>query len=594
MINRVWTAFRRAAGLVAVGVCLWALVAGGPARAVEPVEGPTLTIGITQFPGNFHPAIDAMMAKKYILSLTRRPLTAYDADWHLVCLLCEELPTLENGGARLEDIPPEESGLGDGKGMAVTYTLKAGARWGDGIPVSTRDVVFAWQVGRHPDSGITNGELYRRIRAVEVHDGRTFTLHLDRVSFKYNALNDFKVLPAHIERVRFEADPARYRTLSAYERTTEAPGLYFGPYRVERVTPGVSVSLVRNETWWGKPPVFGRIVVKAIENTSALEANLLSGSIDMIAGELGLTIDQALALERRHGDRFQFLYRPGLVYEHLDARLDDPILRDVRVRQALMYGLDRELITGQLFEGRQPVAHGPVSPLDPMYAAEGVPHYQYDPARAKVLLEDAGWHADPSGVRRNADGEPLRLTLATTAGNRIRELVQQVLQSQWRTIGVEVRIDNQPPRVLFGQGLSRRTFQGLALFAWISSPDNVPRTTLHSAMIPSADNGWAGQNYTGFANPEMDRLIDALEVELDPAARAALWRDLQALYAERLPALPLYFRANTHVLPRWLEGVRPTGHQDPTTLWVEDWRIGPGGPLDGSGGGLLDGSGGDP
>ena len=136
-----------------------------------------------------------------------------------------------------------------------------------------------------------------------------------------------------------------------------------------------------NPTWWGEPPQFQRIVVKVIENTAALEANLLSGSIDMIAGELGLTIDQALAFEQRHGDRFQIVYEPGLTYEHIDLNLDNPILADLRVRKALIMGLDREALSQQLFEGRQPVAHTSVNPLDWVHSDE-VPRYREDLAAA--------------------------------------------------------------------------------------------------------------------------------------------------------------------------------------------------------------------
>jgi len=92
----------------------------------------------------------------------------------------------------------------------------------------------------------------------------------------------------------------------------------------------------------------------------------------------------------------------------------------------------------------------------------------------------------------------------TTAGNRSRELVEQVLQSQWRGIGVDVRIKNEPARVLFGDTLPHRRFE-LAMYAWISSPENVPRSILHSSEIPSAANGFVGQNATGFTSTEMDR-----------------------------------------------------------------------------------------
>ena len=103
-------------------------------------------------------------------------------------------------------------------------------------------------------------------------------------------------------------------------------------------------------------------------------------------------------------------------------------------------------------------------------------------------------------------------------------------------------------------------------------PESVPRGTLHSTEIPTEANNWGGQNYPGYKSEEMDRLIEAIEVELDRDKRKALWQRLQQLYAEDLPVLPLYWRANSYILPKWLEGVQPTGHQGTTTLWVEDWR----------------------
>jgi peptide/nickel transport system substrate-binding protein len=91
-------------------------------------------------------------------------------------------------------------------------------------------------------------------------------------------------------------------------------------------------------------------------------------------------------------------------------------------------------------------------------------------------------------------------------------------------------------------------------------------------MIPTEANNWAGQNSTGYANPTVDALIDAIEVDLDRETRAVKWAELQRIYTQDLPALPLYFRADPYVIPKWLKGVRPTGHQSPITLWVEEWR----------------------
>ncbi|TVR78843.1 MAG: peptide ABC transporter substrate-binding protein [Rhodospirillales bacterium] len=534
--------------------------------APEPAAGrDELVIGVTQYPYTFHPNMEPAVAKSYVLGFTRRPITVYDADWELVCMLCETPPTIDNGLAVPETTP-------DGApGIAVTFTLRADAVWGDGTPITTRDVLFTWEAGRHPRSGIIPKEFYRSLYAIDVADDRTFTLRFDRLTFAYNAVNSFDLLPAHIEAPAF-ADPEDYRRLTRFDADTTNPGLYSGPYLVSEAVSGSHVVLTRNPQWWGKPPAFRRIVIRTIENTAALEANLLSGAIHMVAGELGLTLDQAIAFERRHGDRFVILYRPGLAYEHVDLNLDNPVLADARVRRALLHAIDREAINSELFAGRQPVALSNVNPLDWVFT-EDVPHYPYDPAEAARLLDEAGFADRRRGMRRDQDGRPLSLEIMTTAGNRSRELVQQVLVSQWRDAGIEVRIRNEPSRVFFGQTVSQRRFSAMAMFAWISSPESVPRTTLHSEQIPTPENNWAGQNYTGFRNAEMDRLIEAIEVELDRDRREALWHQLQRLYATELPALPLFFRADSFILPRWLEGVVPTGHQYPTSLWVEDWRV---------------------
>ncbi len=534
-------------------------------RATTP-DRSTLIIGTTQFPYTLHPGIEPMMAKQYILGLSRRPLTVYNADWRLVCLLCEQLPSFENGLAVREAAPD------GGDGVAVTFRLVEGATWGDGTPITSSDVVFTWEVGRDPKSPVGPRELFRRIHAIDTPDERTFTLHVDRLTYDYANISGLPLLPAHLEADIFADDPEAYRTRSTYSAEPTNPGLWYGPYLITEVVAGSHIALKRNPRWWGERPAFDRIVVRTIENTPSLEANLLSGAIHMIPGEVGLPLDQAIALELRAADRLQVLYRPSLVYEHVTLNLDNPALADLRVRRALLLAIDRKAIDAQLFAGRQPVAVTFVNPLDRVYAPE-VATLPYDPKQAARLLTEAGWADFEAGVRANDRGEPLRLEIMTTAGDRTRELVQQVLQSQWKAVGIDVRIRNQPARVFFGETVTKRAFSAMAMFAWISSPEGVPRTTLHSDSIPTLAKNWTGQNVGGYVNPEMDQLIDDLEVQLDPPVRQNLWRRLQEIYAHDLPVLPLYHRARAHVLPLWLEGVMPTGHQFPTTLAVETWRI---------------------
>lgn len=541
-----------------------------PAAAASKKE---LTIGISQFPSTLHPLFDAMVAKSLILSAGLRPVTAHDPDWKPVCLLCTELPSFENG------LAVRETRKDGKKGIAATYKLKPGLTWDDGTPVTATDIIFVWEVGKHPASGVSNGEFFAKdILDITTDAPDTFTVHFDKEKCDFALINDFYPLPAHLERKIFEEDPANYKNRSLYNTKPETPGLYLGPYRVTEITSGASITLAKNTKWSGKAPGFDHITFKTVENSSALTAHLLSGSIDYIAGELGLTLDQALSFEKRlkaaRPNQFDITYKPGLTYEHIDLPLDKTPFNDVRLRKALLLGMNRVQINDVIFGGKQPVAKSNINPLDTVYT-DDVATYPYDPAAAEKLLDDAGWAKNPDGYRYNDKGEKLSIAFTTTAGNKSREIIQQAIQSDWKKIGVNAVIRNEPARVLFGDTMRERRFDGGVMYAWMSAPNNIPKTTLHSTMIPTAGNNYAGQNYPGYKNADMDKIIDDLDVTCEAGANKALWQDLQKLYAAELPALPLYYRADSFFVPVWLHGLTPTGHQHPSTLWIENWSYRP-------------------
>lgn len=523
-----------------------------------------LNIGLTQYPSTMHPNIESMVAKSYVRGMTARAITIFNHNWELECALCIELPTIENGLAVLEQTPEGQPGI------AVTYELPANASWGDGTPLTTKDIQFAYEVGRNQKTGANNMELYRRIYQLDIIDAHRFTIHLNKVTFNYNALGDFYPLPDHIERSIFEEDAYEYRHRTQYNANITNPGLWFGPYMVSDAAQGSFLVMTKNPHWHGKAPYFDKITTKAIGNTSAMEANLLSGTIDMIAGELGLQLDQSLAFDKRHGSKFNIIYKPGLQYEHIDINLENPILANKQVRQAMLYGMDREEMNQRIFSGRQPVADTSVSPMDKA-SSDNITKYSYNKAKAMALLDSAGWTDKREGIRHNAAGEPLKIEIMSTAGNKTRELIQQILQSQLKDIGIDLRIRNEAPRVFFGQTTRERRFTGLALFAWVSAPENVPRSTLHSTEIPTSENNYSGQNYSSISMPELDSAIESVEQNLVFADRLPHWEKIQQIYAEELPVFPLFWRPNTFILPHWLKGLEPTGHLDSSTNWIEYW-----------------------
>lgn len=524
-----------------------------------------LVIGVAQFPSSINPYLDALVIKGYVLDFTTRPMTGFDKDWKLTCVLCTELPTIENGGAKFETRP-------DGKkGMAVTFTLKPDLKWSDGTPVTTKDLLFTWKLGINPSSGFSNGNPWDRAVSIDVADERTATLHLDKIDVTYNQWN--RLLPAHIEGKAAESDqPGEYLKATVYNRAPTTKGLYNGPFVIAGYESGSRIILEPNPYWAGQKPYFKRIIIKVIENTAALSANLLSGDIDMAPGDApALTIDQVIALRNQKPDAFNYVFQPSLTYEHINLKTENPILADIRVRRGIIAAIDRETMVKRLFEGMQPVAATWVNPLNAFYTPD-VPVAKYDPALARSLFAEAGWKPGPDGICRNAAGDRLSLEFSTTAGNKLRELQQQVLQSQWKASCLEVVIKNEPARTLFGETVKKRSYTGMVMYAWSSAVTEGPRRTLHSTQIPTAANNYGGSNASAFNDPKMDAWIDEAESELDPAKAKLLWAKMQALYAEQARVVPLFFRAEPYVLPKWLKGLTPTGHGDTSPLWAEAWR----------------------
>ena len=537
-----------------------ALMLAGAAQAKD-----DLIIGAAQFPSTLNPNIDPEVIKAYALAFVDRNVSAYDKNWKPVCLLCETLPSLDNGLAVIEDRP-------DGaRGMKITIKLKPDAMWGDGKPVTARDLAFTWKLATSPSSGFSNTYPWNRASKVDVVDDHTAVLHTDKI------INDYmmwdQLLPEHLEGPVAEKAtvPGEYIKQTLYAREQTNPGLYNGPFIITQYQSGAQVVFEPNPYWKGPKPGLKRIVLKTIENTAALQANLLSGDVDMVAGEgVGMTIDQVLALRKQAPDRFVYEFKPSLTYEHIDLNLDNKLLSDVRTRRALVMATDRFTLVARLFEGLQPVSATWVNPLHPMFDASIKP-IPFDLAGAKKLLGEAGWTPGPDGVCKNAAGDRLSLEIATTSGNRLRELTEQVLQNQWKAACVDVTIKNEPARTLFGETLKQRKYTGMGMYGWSSTISESPRRTLDTSEIPTAANSYGGANYPGFSDPKMNADISKVESELDPAKALGDWAEMQRIYAEQVPVIPLFFRAEPHIVPKWLKGYNALGNGYSVGLFAEQW-----------------------
>ena len=531
----------------------------------------TLTIGVQQFPATFNPNTDSLAIKEYVLGFARPYLTAYDKDWKLTCYLCVRLPSYEDGTAHVE------TGTDGRQQVVERYTLQPQAKWDDGVPVTTADVLFTYEAGKYPKSGYAHAELYQgdtasTIADIKAIDAKTFEVRLKGVPCQYQDLSDFYIVPEHIEGPIFRADPDLYRLHTMYDMDPTARGLYYGPYRISHVERGSSIDLTRNPTWWGKRPAFDRIHIQAFDNTSTMQSALVSGQVDYLPGEVGIPENIALSIQRRYAGKYNVVFKPTLTDQHLDLDAANPLFADLRVRKALLLAIDRDTANTAIYDGLYKPQTSFLSPLDPLFTAD-VATYGFDPKQAAALLGEAGWKPGADGVRVDGKGERLSFTLMTTSGDQRREELEQILAWYWKQVGVEARIVNQPARILFGQTLPHHLSTGAALYSWMTAPGNIPRSIYGTANIPSAENGWSGENFLGWSNPQMDSLLTRMETVCEPAANKAAWDEAQRLYTEQLPSLPLYYRSSAYVMPNWLKGVEPTGHQVPSSMWVQDWGV---------------------
>jgi len=491
----------------------------------------TVVIGMAQEPDVLDPLFAEMSASAAIVSTVFTADVQRDNTWKLFPQGVEEIPSLRDGTWKV-----------NGDAMTLVWRVKP-RFWHDGIPVTCGDYVFGYTVARNEQVPVIVRDLTKRIANIlctKGAQGLDITVNWkERYAFANLAVTEYGALPRHVLERYYRENPAKLNEAPYGNEAKFTIG--DGPYRVVEWKKGASLTVeaVRNHPIFGTPQI-RRIVWRFIPDTNALLANMLSGDIDVIS-TIGITFDQAVQLDRQAGGRFKVYFEPGLSWEHLDVNLDNPLLQDLRVRRALAYGINREAIAMQLFEGRQPVSHTYLPPRHPGYT-DAVQKYPYDPARARALLTEAGFAPGPDGIMRNAAGQRLSLELNTTAGNRVREQVEQIIQQNLKDVGIEITIQNYPARTLFGDIANQRKFKALMMYAWTIDPIADCDQLYTSDGIPGEGNGWAGQNYPGYKNAEMDRVCKAASREIDEAARTRLLNESAQIFARDLPALPLYYR----------------------------------------------------
>jgi peptide/nickel transport system substrate-binding protein len=470
-------------------------------------------------------------------------LTVTDERMNVVPLLAAEVPTLANGDVKLRP---------DG-GMDVTWRLRPGIRWHDGVPFTSADISFTVNAINSPDYNPESTDGFDRIESVETPDSLTAIVRYREVYAPYALQFVRGALPRHLLEGR-DIDGAQ-----DYNRNP----LGTGPYRVAEWKTGEYVLLERVPHYWrgDSLPAIRRILFRFIANTTTRINQLRGGEVHVTA-----LVPWDKYREVRDIPGLSIHRMVGNSYEHvtLNERSVEAF-RDVRVRRALTHAIDRELIVRTILDSLAPVIHGPIQPVSWAFT-DSVARYDYDPARARTLLDDAGWRdSDGDGVR-DRNGQRLAFTLITQAGFAVRENVSQALQRMWREVGVDAQV-----RLVDGTSISGLWFEGKfdAMLHWWHMPAD-PELTLFFASDRTPPSG---RNINYVNDDSLTRLLYASDRTVEQGKRRALLIAAQQRIADLAVEIPLYNVTRLDAVPATLEGF--TGN--PTNagiFWnVHAWRI---------------------
>ncbi len=631
---------QRIAGALGVGA-LAVLAAcgsggGGSTPTGEPtqtgaVNGGTLTVAILQEPTSFLAAgiIDSMTYSYAVDAPVAEGLLWYRSKdetanartladfWRPA--LATEVPTTANGDVRTSGCKNVTfGGKEQTPKMCVTWKLRDNVTWHDGSQFSSKDVCdtfgLFWQ--RYQSKNPTNiqnptgwqetigCDSSNRLQAV-VSYRSTYGGYLSQATGVYgilpsrlleNAFNgaggagsDLEKTPQTVNLQLGSGNPDAYAGTDTLDKMIDGTG----PFVFQKYEPGKDIILVRNKKYWDTKhqPHLDKIIMKIVSDTKA--------QLDQArAGEIQFGMDYRLALLKDLNDtarngklRVQTIPESGA--EKIDFNLCDnakglcgdqatksPFTADLKVRQAMIKAINRDLIVKSIAAGETVVPQDSWIYLGAEFiktTPSEDPTTSYDPAGAIKILDDAGYKLNPAchgGTgRADSSGRCLDLSFVTTSGNTARHNAQIAVQADLQKVGIYTNLSDVKSGKLFGNFpdgglLYTHQFQ-LAMYTNTMSSPAEPDSWYpgyHADcgggcpefnQIPSAANNGVGQNDTGENNPTVDKLFDQARSTVDLSQRAKAYKQIEAQLAKDLPEIPLYQQVVVNSETTRLHGVQP-------------------------------------
>lgn len=510
-----------------------------PPAKMQP--GGQLIYGSLQEPNTLNPLLSDLLATAEVGSLVFNGLVQTNDKGEWVADLVAEVPLPQNGGVSAD-------------GLTVTYRLRPGVMWHDGTPFTSADVKFTWEFIVSRKANVVSRDGYDRIAAVDTPDPQTAVVRFKQYYAPYLTLFG-TILPKH----RFAG--VEDVNKAAFNRAPVGTG----PFKLKEWRVAEAIFLEANASYFQGRPNLDGIVYKIIPDSNIMLTQLKAGEVDIVSNVGFVHLDQVKAV-----GGVRTVVTPNMIWEHLDFNLDNALFQDARVRRAVALAIDRQALVTGVLKGAASPAAGDQSPqswaYNPMVKAAG-----RDVNAARELLTEAGFKPGADGVFTR-DGRRLSFGLAVPAGNKVREAAAQALVQQLKEAGIEVTVRMVEVPAFFGDTLRTRRFEA-AMYAWVAGLDPDNSSLWHSRNIPAAGNGYQGQNYPGWRNPEVDALADQGARTVDIEARRRVYFRIQELIVQEVPVVPLYFRSNIDAVRDTVVNYKPNPTQVGNLWNAREWGL---------------------
>lgn len=456
----------------------------------------TLVMMIESSPVNLDPRIGTDGQSEFIDELLFDSLVHKDQNFNLV-----------PGAAERWEMPDLQT---------YVFHLRPGIRFHDGRPLTAKDVKWTLDTMRDGSLRTIKGATYKLVDRVGTPDNLTVVVHLSE---------PFAPLLWNLSEGAFGIVP--YGSGKDFKNNPVGSG----PFRFVRSDPDSQVVIERNDEYWGERARFQRIRFAVVPDATTRALELRKGSADLAAAN-SFPPDMVRALAREGNLTVQ--RHPGTSLAYLAFNLRDPILKDVRVRQAMAFAIDRQSILHYLMGDSGRLAASVLPPEHWAYDPD-VTHYPYDTGKANALLDAAGYPRGKDGVR-------FHLSMKTSTDDTTR-LLAAVLQQQFRQAGIALDIRSFEFGTFYSD-VSKGSFQLYSL-RWIGYSNQDPdifEDAFHSASFAPKR---ANRGY--YSNPELDRLIEEGRRTVDEPQRKRIYAEVQRILARDLPYINLWYLDNVLV-----------------------------------------------